>query len=482
MSLNSAAHFWDTVKAFPCPIILCNSETQSLSLNMPAQKLLGINEQHHLCRNAFSNVTFINPLSKISVSIDELFSTYITPNSSARVIVEVDNEQYLQKIKLVRFSKTLSLVSLEAVERDESTDSNFDKIISEISTDLIDIQNDKVDQYIEHALCAIGTVCNADRAYIFTFNDENTTISNTHEWVNKGIKPFKERLQNLPKSELPYFFSLMNTAHLFKTNDVNDLPEQARAEKREFKLQKIKSVLCIGLRFDNKLIGFIGCDCVEQKRRWSERDLIRLKLVGEIIANALKNLSYKAELQSIQLQLITANQKLNELVNTDSLTNIANRRCFDLTLECEIKRCARSNQPLSLIICDIDFFKNYNDSYGHQQGDEALIKVANALQSQCRRQGDLAARYGGEEFAIILPSTNAKHCHQFTALIQQAIKDAAITHKSSSIEKLLTLSIGYYCITPDKNTTPQCFINRADKALYQAKETGRNKVCQYKAS
>ncbi|XQF91817.1 diguanylate cyclase domain-containing protein (plasmid) [Pseudoalteromonas espejiana] len=72
-------------------------------------------------------------------------------------------------------------------------------------------------------------------------------------------------------------------------------------------------------------------------------------------------------------------------------------------------------------------------------------------------------------------STNAEHCHQFTALIQQAIKDAAITHKSSSIEKLLTLSIGYYCITPDKNTTPQCFINRADKALYQAKETGRNK-------
>ncbi|XQF94366.1 hypothetical protein ACOBV9_19690 (plasmid) [Pseudoalteromonas espejiana] len=105
MSLNSAAHFWDTVKAFPCPIILCNSETQSLSLNTPAQKLLGINEQHHLCRNAFSNVTFINPLSKISVSIDELFSTYITPNSSARVIVEVDNKQFLQKLSLYAFLK-----------------------------------------------------------------------------------------------------------------------------------------------------------------------------------------------------------------------------------------------------------------------------------------------------------------------------------------------------------------------------------------
>ncbi|XQF91390.1 diguanylate cyclase domain-containing protein (plasmid) [Pseudoalteromonas espejiana] len=108
------------------------------------------------------------------------------------------------------------------------------------------------------------------------------------------------------------------------------------------------------------------------KRRWSERDLTFIVLVGEIIANALKNLSYKAGAAINSITTHYCKSKIKRAGKHRQLQFItANRRCFDLTLECEIKRCARSNQLLSLIICDIDFFKNYNDSYGHQQGDEA---------------------------------------------------------------------------------------------------------------
>ena len=105
--------------------------------------------------------------------------------------------------------------------------------------------------------------------------------------------------------------------------------------------------------------------------------------------------------------------------------------------------------------------------------------MAAALKSQCRREGDLAARYGGEEFAVILPATNEQDCQQFTRLIQQAINAAGIKHNNSTVSEYLTLSIGFYSATPDKNSTPQCFISKADQALYTAKETGRNKVCQF---
>ena len=110
-------------------------------------------------------------------------------------------------------------------------------------------------------------------------------MSNTHEWVNTQIKPFKEKLQNIPQDLLPYFFATMNKKHVFNVPDVKMLPSAAAAEKAEFESEGIKSVLCIGLRSENALFGFIGCDCVTHIRHWTDTDLMRIKLVGEIITN-----------------------------------------------------------------------------------------------------------------------------------------------------------------------------------------------------
>lgn len=165
-------------------------------------------------------------------------------------------------IALTQLSDSVSMLCLEPLKRDVIELYNFDRVISEISTDLIDIQNDDIDLHINFALKAIGTAFAADRSYLFEFNTDNETITNTHEWVNEGIEPFKQRLQNVPKTELPYFFEVMNATHLFQVNDVLKLPQAANAEKVEFQIQKIQSVLCIGLLFDKELIGFIGCDCV----------------------------------------------------------------------------------------------------------------------------------------------------------------------------------------------------------------------------
>jgi diguanylate cyclase (GGDEF)-like protein len=479
VNLDSKQEIWRTLEALPFSILIHDAEKNNYRANNQAQNLFELIEQASFAVTDFNHLTLLSLQSKKQISIERLFNDYLVPNTSRRILLKKRNFTLLLNAKCTQVCESISVVILELIENDKDEHYNFDKIISNISTDLIDIQNDDIDKHIDYALKAIGTVCHADRSYLFKFNNDNTYMSNTHEWVNNGVKAFKDSLQDVPKSALPYFFSLMNDTYLFKVSDISSLPAKALNEKNEFQLQNIQSVLCVGLRYGKELVGFIGCDCVEEKREWTDLDLIRLKLVGEIITNALKNINYKQELQQAQLQLINANQKLNELANTDGLTNIANRRRFDKTLENEISRCARQNQPVSLIICDIDYFKLYNDNYGHQQGDEVLKLVADKLNTLCKRQGDLAARYGGEEFALILPATDSEHSTNFATLIKNEIAKLAIEHSHSKISKYLTLSIGFHTITPNKNTTPGSIIDKADKALYKAKEAGRNKIAQF---
>lgn len=424
-------------------MIAYDNKTHHYTLNQHAKTLLNINSDDAVSNDVFKSITLRDFNDDTVITIEQLFSSNITA-----VLLECEFSPQLLNVNYSIVNDSVSMITLEQ-DRTITEQYNFDQIISKISTKLIDIQNDNIDQQINFALKAIGTVLKADRSYLFEFNTDNETITNTHEWVNTGIIACKDRLQNVPKVELPYFFEIMNESHLFQVNDIEQLPAKADAEKVEFKEQNIQSVLCIGLRFDEELVGFIGCDCVKTKRHWSKIDLIRIKLVGEIINNALKNINYKKKLQLTQEQLINANTKLNKLANTDALTDIANRRFFDTSLKSEIKRSARQHQPISLIMCDIDFFKPYNDNYGHHKGDETLKHVARALKNLCKREGDIAARYGGEEFAIILPATNIEQCHKFALLIEQKIKALNITHEFSPIAPYITLSFGCFCSYPN---------------------------------
>ena len=452
-------------------MIVYDNKTHNYILNQHAKTLLNINSDDALSSDVFNSITLRDFNDDTVVTVEQLFTSTITA-----VLLECEFTPQLLNVNHSIIDDSVSMITLEQ-DHSHAEQYNFDHIISKISTKLIDIQNDNIDQQINFALKAIGTVCKADRSYLFEFNTDSETLTNTHEWVNTGITAYKDRLQNVPKAELPYFFDVMNLTHLFKVNDVAQLPPEANSEKAEFEAQSIQSVLCVGLRFDKELVGFIGCDCVNTKRHWSKIDLIRIKLVGEIINNALKNINYKKKLQLAQKQLINANTKLNKLANTDALTDIANRRFFDTSLKSEIKRSARQHQPISLIMCDIDFFKRYNDNYGHHKGDETLKHVARALKSLCKREGDIAARYGGEEFAIILPATNIEQCHKFALLIEQKIKALNITHEFSPIAPYITLSFGCFCSYPNADTHTETLIKSADIALYKAKKAGRNQIC-----
>ena len=182
------------------------------------------------------------------------------------------------------------------------------------------------------------------------------------------------------------------------------------------------------------------------------------------------------ELSLAYEELKQSNAKLESMSVHDSTTGISNRRKFDQTLTVEWRYSTRTQSNLSLIMIDIDYFKQYNDSYGHLKGDECLKKIAILLESAVTRKTDLVARYGGEEFVILLHDTNIEEATKIAEKCRHLVIENNITHKDSNVADYLTISLGVCSITPSPNSEPEMLIKAADTLLYKAKENGRNRV------
>jgi len=188
-------------------------------------------------------------------------------------------------------------------------------------------------------------------------------------------------------------------------------------------------------------------------------------------------------------ELQTTHIALQALADTDQLTDIANRRHFDRKFKVEWRRAMRDKNPISMMMIDVDFFKKYNDSYGHQEGDKCLQEIAKALESITNRPADLASRYGGEEFAILLPATSLDNTVMLAERLRKKIEKLKIEHSRSSFG-IVTVSIGVSCCepvwdftgkTPDEDQKvifPAMLLTAADNALYVSKERGRNQVSE----
>lgn len=210
---------------------------------------------------------------------------------------------------------------------------------------------------------------------------------------------------------------------------------------------------------------------------FDERELLaRVKNLLRSHAAEQQLVVLNRQLQQQKQQLETANQALQYLATYDSLTEVKNRRCFNEYLDTEWRRLAREEAVLSLIMCDIDYFKLYNDTYGHQAGDECLRQVASVLRSSVKRSADLVARYGGEEFAVVLPNTNIQGAACVAEFIRAEVRGLQIIHAKSAVGEYVTLSLGVACCIPAPMSQPGTLIAIADESLYRAKKTGRDRV------
>lgn len=184
----------------------------------------------------------------------------------------------------------------------------------------------------------------------------------------------------------------------------------------------------------------------------------------------------RRKLRELSDELSVANRRLEQVSQLDGLTGLANRRHFDQFMAHQIADARRRGEPFSLMLCDVDFFKSYNDQYGHLAGDECLRRIARVLDGCCRRGTDLAARYGGEEFALVLPGTVAAGAEIVAQRARQDLAALSIPHSASQPFGVVTLSAGIGVFALESDQVPESLIARADEALYRAKETGRDRA------
>lgn len=201
-------------------------------------------------------------------------------------------------------------------------------------------------------------------------------------------------------------------------------------------------------------------------------DFITKPINWAILRQRVKHLIQQAKLYQ---RLEVVNEQLQRLAAIDPLTQLANRRVFDLVFERQWRLMLRNQSPLSLIFADIDYFKNYNDTYGHQAGDHCLFEVAQAIATQVKRPTDLVARYGGEEIIVVLPDTHSADASMLAQRIQESVRALKIPHKKSEVAPYVTVSLGVASVSePYQSQNRERLLAIADAALYEAKAKGRN--------
>lgn len=221
-----------------------------------------------------------------------------------------------------------------------------------------------------------------------------------------------------------------------------------------------------------RLWGGLVVQSTSATHLWAQHEVKTLTLV-------VRQLEISIQHAELHQRLSVANQELKRISNTDGLTQIANRRCFDHRLAQEWRRLQREKQPLALILCDIDYFKQFNDTFGHPSGDRCLVAVAQALRSCLKRPADFVARYGGEEFVVLLPNTEQTGAVEVIEQIQSAIAALQIAHPYPTPRSQITLSFGIHVVVPQPLADTSDAMAQTDRALYAAKNAGRN---QYRLS
>ena len=238
------------------------------------------------------------------------------------------------------------------------------------------------------------------------------------------------------------------------------------------KVQKVKTRHYLGaplIGSDGTAFGVISLILQGDAQSFLPRDVEVLSIIAAQVALAIERKQAQAALEDW-------NRRLAVLSFTDSLTGIANRRRFDEMLEVEYERHCRKRSTLAVILLDIDFFKNFNDEYGHVGGDECLRQVGQALSKCVNRSSDLVARYGGEEFACLLPETGRNGVMVIAERVRHAIEELRIPHRRSDVSAFVTVSLGAVAVHRNSGKTALDIMRKADELLYRAKRNGRNRV------
>jgi len=260
---------------------------------------------------------------------------------------------------------------------------------------------------------------------------------------------------------------------------VRDVAKLRRITPNEYALLKkmeINSFIGVPLSDGRKSFGLLACASLKSCVTMDEHQVILLSQFAAAISGLLISEKNHISMARLQNELLQVNERLQVLAETDELTGLVNRRPFKRELSRAVTGARRRKSQFAVMMADIDFFKAYNDHYGHVQGDQALKQVAQALLKVVQRSDDCVARVGGEEFAILVSDAHKKDLPNMAQRIVEAVAKLEIEHLGSQIAKVLTISLGVVLVEPDDVLEPAKLLEMADACLYKAKNQGRNRA------
>lgn len=476
-----------------------------------------------------------------------------------------------------------NIANLEIADKSLRHQVELEKIVASISTTFINRLTSRMDDTISSSLQKIGVFIGADTCYISLFSNNGLTIDCLDEWCAEGVQPQKENYMGLSVDKMPWAVGKLKNFEIINIPKIDTLPPEAGAEKAVLQATGVNSVLIIPLVFNGAAIGLLGLNSIRTERKWTENDILLLKILGEVLANALErrkmeqflkdsreyvqmilnsqesiliitdgkkltfanksfldffgyeyleqflsehdcicdllvkdigfiskeedkcpevifsgtNEQYKVKLfdkKNGQNRVFLANPKklpgkrdqsivsftdITDIANeskrleylsiTDPLTKIYNRLKFDSVLDFQIAMARRYHKVFSVIMFDIDHFKEINDTLGHKVGDETLKKLVQII-SRNLRASDIFARWGGEEFMALLPETELEGAVSLAEDLRKQVESADF-----DVAGYVTCSFGVISYNIDDNA--DTLIKRLDDTLYEAKKGGRNRVC-----
>ena len=342
--------------------------------------------------------------------------------------------------------------------------------------------NLKLEMFSEELTSVVSETANffkLDRVSIYLFDKSIDKAKIYLEWTKRemdSLKLFSKKIE-IDRSLLEFERLLAGESqYLEPTKKIEDPSiEQCCGISEHYAQVNALTTMVLPIHRANKVIGWVALDYQSGNTRWNENDLPMIEPLGQLFSEAF-TLRAKEEQRKVTHQKLSENHgRLSEQAFLDGLTKLANRRYFDKVLESEVRRASRDKTNIALLFCDVDYFKAYNDTYGHLEGDLCLKLIAEVLQQEFQRAGDFVARFGGEEFAVILSGSLANDAQEAAEKLRQHIVAKNIEHRGSPLGKI-ALSIGISSvIAPDPNDSKK-LLAKADKALYKAKSNGRNRV------
>ena len=392
---------------------------------------------------------------------------YITkPFQLEEVLARVENQLTIHQLQKELYQQNIKL-QLEIVERqkvEEEIRFLFDT--TQLISQAIDF-----DDALKVTLKQVCQAIDWDLGEAWIPNNKTSRLEYSSGWYTKdeSLKKFIEdsKLMTLsPSNGLP---GRIWTSRKFEW--VEDISTEL---KPNFTRPKI--ALEVGLKTAFGIPILVNQEVLTILVFYQKRLMPLTPRLVDLVHTVATQLTSLMQLKRTEAALVKANHELERLATVDSLTGVANRRLFDEYLGLEWLQMFREQSPLSLILCDVDFFKLYNDTYGHLVGDFCLQQVATTINTCVKRPADLVARYGGEEFAVILPNTDTEGALKVAESIRQKVESLQISHSTSSVSEFVTLSLGVTTVIPNTEINPDILIAITDKALYAAKQRGRNQT------